>query len=444
MKNWASAGLIAAFFLLVYFVIAPGGGTLSSALALIFIWGVAALSLGLINGQLGILSLGHHGFMLIGGYITALLMLPEAERAPERTRLLGDWAREYLDLGFWLQSLGLPVLAESIYFKFALALLLAGLVSALFGVLVGLPALRLRGDYLAIVTLAFGEVMHLLPVGPEVAQFTNGALGMKGIPPQAGTPVFALLVLLLAILVFTRIKFSSYGRALAAIREDEIAAQAMGVSLARHKVSAFVVSAFFAGVAGGMYASFLQSIDPQTFSFFLTFYLLVAVSVGGLGSVTGALLGTALVVLVRNYGGILEAPYPQASIVLTLGLVFLAWAFLPWLISRIRARPRSISTTGTGLLVLGGVLSLVGVLAPQLGYLTQTAQLFGMRRILLALVLILIMLYRREGILATREFSWAMLRRRKVEDSDRKQDAWLSNPELFGKEEENARDKEGQ
>lgn len=443
MKNWASAGTIALAWLLLFFVIVPAGGTLSSALALIFIWGVAALSLGLVNGQLGILSLGHHGFMLIGGYVTALLMLPAAERAPERTRLLGDWAREYLDLTVWLQSLGLTGLAESIYLKFAIALLLAGLVSALFGVLVGLPALRLRGDYLAIVTLAFGEVMHLLPVAPEVARFTNGALGVKGIPPQAGAPIFAFIVLLLAILVFSRIKFSSYGRALAAIREDEIAAQAMGVHLASHKVSAFVISAFFAGVAGGMYASFLQSIDPQTFSFFLTFYLLVAVSVGGLGSITGALLGTALVVLVRNYGGLLEAPYPQASMVLTLGLLLLLWALIPFLFNRIRGQTRHLTGSQIGLLVIGGLLSLVGILAPQLGYLSQTEQLFGLRRILLALALILVMLYRREGLLGTREFSWNLLRRRRVEDADRLQDAWLRNPELF-KEEKGARDKEGE
>ena len=148
-------------------------------------------------------------------------------------------------------------------------------------------------------------------------------------------------------------------------------------------------------------------------------------------------------VLVRNYGGLLEAPFPQASMVLTLGLLLLLWGLVPFLFNRIRGKASPLTGSQIGLLVIGGLLSLGGILAPQLGYLSQTEQLFGLRRILLALALILVMLYRREGLLGTREFSWNFLQRRQVEDADRMQDAWLRNPELF-KEGKGARDKEGE
>ena len=410
-----------------------GTGGLISALTLVFIWSIAAISLNLINGQLGILSLGHHGFMMIGGYLTALLMLPEKERAPFRTRLLSDWARENLDLDRWLRALGLDVLANSTDLKFVLALMLAGLAAALVGLVVGFPSLRLKGDYLAIVTFGFGEIIRLLPNAPEVAAVTNGPLGIKGIPGDAGSLWWAFFALLFVIWFFSRLKFSSYGRAFEAIREDEIAAEAMGVNLAYHKLLAFTISAFFAGVAGGLYASYLQSVDTQTFNFFVTFFLLVAISLGGLGSITGALIGTAIVVLVRVYGGFLEEARPTYVIPLSGGFLMLA-AFLFSIYVRRARRLRPVIQPKHYIFGgLGAALVLLSLLSMDSPWMQAEVQLFGMRKILLAVILILIMIYRREGIMGRKEFSWKLLfgpREDVPTEEQRLQDAWLSNPEL--------------
>ncbi len=412
---------------------AEGSSGLLSAITLIFIWGIAAISLNLINGQLGILSLGHHGFMLIGGYVTALLMLPERERAPFRTRLLSDWARDHLDLDKWLRALGLDYVANSVDLKFVIALFLAGIAAAIVGVIVGAPSLRLKGDYLAIVTFGFGEIIRLLPNAPEVAAFTNGPLGIKGIPGNAGGVWWTFFAFLFVLWFLSRLKFSSYGRAFEGIREDEIAAEAMGVNLAYHKVLAFTISAFFAGVAGGLYASYLQSVDTQTFNFFVTFFLLVAISLGGLGSITGAVLGTAIVVLVRIYGGFLEEAYPAyvgytGAALLMLG----AFAFSAYIRKARRLRP-VIETKHYIFGALGLGLLLVAFLFRGEPWMTQTVQFFGMRKILLAVILILIMIYRREGIMGRAEFSWKLVfgpREDIPTEEQRKQDAWLSNPDL--------------
>jgi len=410
-----------------------GSSGFLSALTLIFIWGIAAVSLNLINGQLGILSLGHHGFMLIGGYVTALLMLPAKERAPFRTRLLSEWSRNHLDLDKWLRGAGLDFIANSIDLKFVIALFLAGLAAALVGVIVGAPSLRLKGDYLAIVTFGFGEIIRLLPNAPEVAAFTNGPLGIKGIPGDAGTVWWTFFAFLFVLWFLSRLKFSSYGRAFEGIREDEIAAEAMGVNLAYHKVLAFTISAFFAGVAGGLYASYLQSVDTQTFNFFVTFFLLVAISLGGLGSITGAVLGIAIVVLVRIYGGFLEEPYPARVGYLGGALLMLgAFAFSAYIRKSRRLRP-VIETKHYIFGAIGAALLLVTAVFRNEPWMTQTVQFFGMRKILLAVILILIMIYRREGIMGRAEFSWKLVlgpREDIPTDEQRKQDAWLSNPEL--------------
>ncbi len=427
----ASVGLAAlALYLLSHM---QGTSGLLSALTLIFIWGIAAVSLNLINGQLGILSLGHHGFMLIGGYVTALLMLPAKERRPFRTRLLSDWARNDLDLDKWLRGLGLDTIANSVDLKFVIALFLAGLAAAFIGIIVGAPSLRLKGDYLAIVTFGFGEIIRLLPNAPQVAAFTNGPLGIKGIPGNAGSIWWTFVVFLLVIWFFSRLKFSSYGRAFEGIREDEIAAEAMGVGLAYHKVLAFTLSAFFAGVAGGLYASYLQSVDTQTFNFFVTFFLLVAISLGGLGSITGAVLGTAIVILVRIYGGFLEESHTAfVGYISGAAVMLAAFAFSVYIRKSRRLRPvvepKHYIFGGLGILLL-----LVALLFQGQPWMTQKVQFFGMRRILLAVILILIMIYRREGLMGRAELAWNKVfgsREDIPSDEQRDQDAWLSNPDL--------------
>lgn len=279
---------LALLALLIAFIDAEGTTRFKQACALFAIWGVAAISLNLINGTTGILSLGHHGFMLVGGYTTALLTLPEIRRqqiAESARSQMNDFTLG-LSLNNGLRALGLEALTtpETLWIRFLIALFIGGLVAALFGLLVGIPSLRLRGDYLAIVTFGFGEIIRLLASTSLLGPFTNGSLGYTGVPAQIGRSLWWTFgFLALTVFVMTKFKTSSYGRALQGIREDEIAAEAMGVNLAYHKVLAFALSAFFAGVAGGLYTSWLSGARLDYFLFTLTFFFLVAISVGGRG-----------------------------------------------------------------------------------------------------------------------------------------------------------------
>lgn len=428
-----------ALLLLALLLLDQGAGVkLKQVVALFAIWGAAAVSLNLINGVTGILSLGHHGFMLIGGYVTALLTLPESTRAT-----LAQSARSQLNdftVGLsvenWFAALGLTALTgpDTLWVRFLVALFLGGLLAAVFGFIVGFPSLRLRGDYLAIVTFAFGEAIRLLASTPLFGPFTNGALGFAGVPTRFGKSVWWTFGLLaLTVFVMTRLKFSSFGRALQGIREDEVAAEAMGVRTSNHKLLAFALSAFFAGLAGGMWVSWVGTARLDLFLFTLTFYFLVAVSVGGTGSITGTLLGTALVVGVRQYGDPLEQTYPLSGWLTAAALVLLA-AAAGTLAYRAARRIRPVAPrSALALGALGALGLLLLVFGPHIGALDTRWQGFGMRAILLSVLLIVIMIFRPGGVMGRSEFSWAALfreRRDRPTEEERLQDAWLANPEL--------------
>ena len=186
-------GLIA-IAVALHFIGIHGASKFKQALAMFAIWGIATVSLNLINGVTGILSLGHHGFMLVGGYVTALLILPTTAReglqASARSSL-SDFAIS-LSVEGWLHNLGLEFLTtpETHGARFVIALIVGGLVAAVMGIIVGFPSLRLRGDYLAIVTFAFGEAIRLLASTPMFSSFTNGALGYSGVPTQFGKSIW--------------------------------------------------------------------------------------------------------------------------------------------------------------------------------------------------------------------------------------------------------------
>ena len=424
--------------LALYFIDGSATTKFKQACTLFAVWGVAAISLNLINGTTGILSLGQHGFMLVGGYTTALLTLPEIRRQQisESARSQMNDFTLGLSLSNGFDALGLHGLTtpETLWVRFVIALFLGGLVAAVFGLIVGIPSLRLRGDYLAIVTFGFGEIIRLLASTSLFGPFTNGSLGYTGVPALFGRSLYWTFgILVLTVFVMVKLKYSSYGRALQGIREDEIAAEAMGVNLAYHKVLAFTLSAFFAGIAGGLYASWLSGARLDYFLFTLTFFFLVAISVGGTGSYTGVLIGTALVVFVRQYGDPLEQPYPVNVWFGALAvLVILAVLGTVILRNARRLRPR-VPPLLYGLGALG-VLGLVfAFVAPNFDLLTGEFQAFGMRAILLSVVLLVIMIARPSGILGRAEFSWAWLfreRRDQPSDEERAQDAWLTNPEL--------------
>jgi branched-chain amino acid transport system permease protein len=249
---------------------------------------VLAMSLNLLCGFTGQFSLGHAGFMALGAYTTALLTMEPATKKMVFF-MTPQWGP--------LQNLLLPFLP---------ALVLAGLVTGFFSLLVGVPALRLRGDYLGIATLGFAEIIRLIL--QNVRRVTNGALGLKGIPPVTnlwwtlGTATFTYFAL-------RNLLASSYGRAFKSIRENETAAQAMGIDLFKHKLISFVVSSSLAGMGGGLLAALLTTIDPVMFKFPLTFQVLLTVVLGGMGSLSGSVLAAAIVTYLMEFLRVVEEPH---------------------------------------------------------------------------------------------------------------------------------------
>ena len=248
---------------------------------------ILAVSYNLINGITGQFSLEPNGFVAIGAYVTAILIV-------DADTMIYQYDIE--DPSAWV----LAMQAE-----FAWALLFAGIISALVALSLSFPVFRVRGDYLAIVTLGFGFIIKILAINNP--QITNGSLGINDIPEYSnlywtgGIAIFTVLAIL-------NIIYSKYGRAMKAVRDDEDAATAMGINTFKIKTYAFTTSAFFEGVGGGLLASLLTSISPDLFTFFLTFQLLIIIVLGGLGSTTGAILGTVFVMAGLEYMRFLDEP----------------------------------------------------------------------------------------------------------------------------------------
>ncbi|WP_369017281.1 branched-chain amino acid ABC transporter permease [Thermatribacter velox] len=296
---------------------------------------VAASAYNLINGITGQFSLGPNAFMAIGGYTVALLMLPVAQKQQV----------------YFLKPLIWPFSAFSFPpYLFVAALFIGGLLAALFALLIGVPTLRLRGDYLAIATFGFGEIVVVL--ANNLIPLTNGALGIKGIPEYTNlwwTAGWAFWT----VFVIKSLVNSSYGRALKAIREDEIAAEAMGVNLFRSKLMAFAISGFFAGVAGGLFVTLISTVSPTLFTFTMTFNLLIIIVLGGLGSITGSTITAVIFAFMQELLREVEAPH-------TIG---------PWTFPGIP----------------------------------------GMRMVVFAALLVVLMIFYRRGLFGSRELSWQMV-----------------------------------
>ena len=251
-------------------------------------YALVAVSMNLLNGFTGLFSLGQAGFMLIGAYTYAILTIPVESRAV---------VYQYYDGG--LIQFAMPVIP---------ALILAGLMAAAFAFLIGLPVLRLKSDYLAIATLGFAEILRAIFQWQTLGKVTNGANILKGYPTFAdfnitnasGKVLFRLSavvpILLAGICIFLIVLLinSSYGRAFKAIRDDEIAAEAMGVNLAKHKSLSFVISSFFAGVSGALFAMFATTVQAKVFTSAMTYEILLIVVIGGIGSVSGSCIASFL------------------------------------------------------------------------------------------------------------------------------------------------------
>lgn len=314
-------------------LVKPNVGAYSAKLILeIGINVVLAVSLNIVNGLTGQFSMGHAGFLAVGGYAAGIVTYYGSMRGFGSASMAGGMLsgmpiRVPEGLSWFTQGDAL----------FGVSLLVGGLVSALMGLLVGLPSLRLRGDYLAIVTLGFGEIVRvMITITPtkvitsaadaaatpawKLPGYVGGSLGFNGLPGYTSL-FWVYLVVAVTLLVAIRIKRSTFGRAFLSIREDEVASEAMGVATTRFKVRAFVLAAFFAGVAGGLFAHTLGvSLTPQAAGFQKSFDIIIMVVLGGLGSISGATIAAVVVTLLPEY---LRAINEFRMIVFALALILM-------------------------------------------------------------------------------------------------------------------------
>lgn len=292
------------------------------------------VSLNLTNGFCGVFSLGHAGFMAVGAYVAAILALPLEKKAAVLPQL--------------------PAWLGSVEISFFPALLAGGLAASLCALILGYPVLRLRGHYLAVATLGFLVIVQVFIT--QLNTITRGARGINGLLPSTnvwwvwGTAVFTIYIV-------WRIVHSSYGRGMLAIREDDLAAETLGVNLTFHKLIAFCTGAFFAGVGGALWGHLITVVTPLSFSYDRTFNLVVMSVVGGMSSISGGVLGAALMTIV----------------------------------------PEALRNLEVGMTVFG--LSL--------------PPLYGLSQIIMAVTLILIIFFRPRGLAGTWEFSWKRFRKDK-------------------------------
>ena len=253
------------------------------------VYSLVAVSMNLLNGFTGLFSLGQAGFMLLGAYAYAVLSIPVAKRAG---------VYQYFDGGivkFSLPEVFSGFLGESVgsVVGMIVALMIGGLIAALVAYLIGLPVLRLKSDYLAIATLGFAEIVRAFFQWNALGPLTNGSNLLKSYPDLGGASSYLILIGIFIAIILLLVN-STYGRAFKAIRDDEIAAEAMGINLAHHKRLAFIISSFFAGVGGGMLAMYMGTVQALSFKSTMTYEILLIVVIGGIGSITGSVLTSFL------------------------------------------------------------------------------------------------------------------------------------------------------
>ncbi len=266
IKNIISVCVVVAIYLLIFILVKAGALSrhYQSLLIPIGINVILAVSLNLTVGFLGELTLGHAGFMSVGAYAGCIFSI-------------------YCDL---------PTAIE-----FPLSLIIGGLAAAVFGIIIGIPALRLKGDYLAIVTLAFGEIIRSVITNMD---FLGGAGGLKGIEKYSSTLsgfTVVFVVLVITVLIIKNLVNSRHGRAICSIRDNVIAAESVGINVVFYKLLAFVAAAFFAGAAGVLYGHNLGILKPATFDFNKSIEILVIVVLGGMGSITGSIVSAIVITL---------------------------------------------------------------------------------------------------------------------------------------------------
>ncbi len=294
------------------------------------IYALVAVSMNLLNGFTGLFSLGQAGFMMIGAYTYGILTIPAAQRA-----------NVYMYYQGGIVQFALPSIV---------GIVLGGAAAAIFAFLIGIPVLRLKSDYLAIATLGFAEIMKVVFMWDSLGPLTNGSNMLRGYPTFT-TILYPFIVSGVCIAIIVMLINSTYGRAFKAIRDDEIAAEAMGINLAHHKRIAFTVSSFFAGISGALLAMYQTNVQAKSYNSAMTYEILLIVVIGGIGSVTGSVISS-----------------------------FLFIACSEWVL-------RFLDETH----VIGGF--------------TVPLMRSGFRKVVFSVIIMVIVLFFRQGIMGTREFS---------------------------------------
>ncbi len=318
LNSFITYGLVIAFYIIMQILVATGSisSLFKGLLVPLCVYAVMAVSLNLTVGILGELSLGHAGFMCVGAFSSAFF------------------------------SMCMKETITSGVIRFIIAILIGALVAAIFGILIGIPVLRLRGDYLAIVTLAFGEIIkniiNVLYVGKDSAGFhislkdsvslnlaedgkviINGAQGITGTPNDS-TFTIGIIILLITLFIVINFVKSRSGRAVMAIRDNRIAAESIGIGISKYKLMAFSISASLAGAAGALYAHNLSTLTalPKNFGYNMSIMILVYVVLGGIGNIRGSMIAavilTVLPELLRGFSDYRMLIYSVVLIVMML------------------------------------------------------------------------------------------------------------------------------
>ena len=308
-KRGALLGLAAAILVLVLVTVLENTLPSTSQLFVVLkkgaVYSLVAVSMNLVNGFTGLFSLGQAGFMLLGAYTYAILTVPVS--AKDTVYYLFGGSAVKFSLPDLFGGVDTPA---GLILGVLLAIILGGCVAAFFAYLIGLPVLRLKSDYLAIATLGFAEIIRAIFQWQALGPITNGANMITQIPTfnnfnitdSSGKVVFYLssffpmLIMIICVTIIVMLINSSYGRAFKAIREDEIAAEAMGINLAKHKMLSFVISSFFSGVGGALFAMFANNAQAKVYTSTMTYEILLIVVIGGIGSISGSVLSTFLYV----------------------------------------------------------------------------------------------------------------------------------------------------
>ena len=431
-RTGAFIGLAAAAAFLILVIVLENTLAPTSQLFVVLkkgaVYSLVAVSMNLLNGFTGLFSLGQAGFMLLGAYTYAILTVPMSVK-DQVYYLFGGSAVKF-SLPDLFGGLDTPV---GLILGVVLAILLGGCVAALFAWLIGLPVLRLKSDYLAIATLGFAEIIRAVFQWQALGPITNGANMITQIPTFnnfniAGpdgkvvlylSAFFPMLIATVCIIVIVMLINSSYGRAFKAIREDEIAAEAMGINLPKHKMLSFCISSFFAGVGGALFAMFANNAQAKVYTSTMTYEILLIVVIGGIGSISGSCLATFLYVacsewwlrFLDNKMEFTSVMQPKRiAFIAVFALVVIAGAVL--LIRKERRGPgrmwAEILTWIAALLLLGW-----------LGYFIVTGSLkvplmgTGFRMVVFSVVIMIVVLFFRQGIMGDKEFT-ALFRRKGI------------------------------